>query len=155
LKDRKDIVVLGLGNPLMSDEGIGGFIIERLAGEGEKYENIDFVDAGVGGINLLHYMADRRKVILVDCAFMGREPGTMERFGPEEVKSVKKLAHLSLHEADVLKIIEMARQLGRCPEEIVIFGIEPASVELEQQLSETIAARVDDYVAAISKELVV
>ncbi len=155
MSDKKEIVVLGLGNPLMSDEGIGGFIIEVFVSQTDKYEDVDFVDAGTGGINLLHLIANRRKAILVDCAYMGQEPGTIKKFVPEQVKSVKQLAHLSLHEADVLKIIEMAKELGLCPQEIIIFGIEPATVEPNQELSETIAARIDDYIAVISKELAV
>lgn len=139
----------------MSDEGIGGFIIESFAGLADKYENVDFIDAGTGGISLLHLIANRRKAILVDCAYMGQEPGTIKRFVPEQVKSVKQLAHLSLHEVDVLKVIEMAKELDLCPQEIIIFGIEPATVEQNHELSKTIAARIDDYIAAISKELAV
>lgn len=155
MSDKKEIVVLGLGNPLMSDEGIGGFIIESFASRADKYENVDFIDAGTGGINLLHLIANRKKAILVDCAYMGQEPGTIKRFVPEQVKSVKQLVHLSLHEVDVLKVIEMAKELGLCPQEIIIFGIEPAAVEQNQELSKIIAARIDDYIAAISKELAV
>ena len=56
-----------------------------------------------------------------------------------KLKAVKKLAHQSLHEADILKILAMAKQLGQCPEEVVIFGIEPETIEPEQSLSQTIA----------------
>ena len=69
------------------------------------------------------------------------------------VKSVKKLAHQSLHEADLLKIIEISQKLDSCPEEIIIFGIEPAKVELHIGLGEVLMARIDDYIAAISQEL--
>jgi hydrogenase maturation protease len=149
---KKKILVLGLGNPLMADEGVGCRIIERFLTQAVKYPNIDFIDAGTGGMSILHLIADRQKVILVDCAYMGARPGTVKRFTPEDVQSTKKLAHLSLHEIDILKVIELAKQLGQCPDEIVIFGVEPETIEQRQSLSETILQKFDDYVAEISAE---
>ena len=99
---KNEVAVLGLGNPLMSDEGVGVFVVERLLADQEKYPAVDFIDAGTGGMAILHLIADRKKVIIVDCAYMEAEPGTIKRFTHDDVKSVKKLAHLSLHEVDIL-----------------------------------------------------
>jgi hydrogenase maturation protease len=150
---KKKILVLGLGNPLMADEGIGCRIIERFLTQVDKYPDIDFIDAGTGGMSLLHLIADRRKVILIDCAYMGTKPGTIKRFTPNDVKSIKKLAHQSLHEVDILKVLDLSRQLGQYPDEIIIFGIEPEEIKPKQKLSEILAKKLDDYTAAVSKEL--
>ena len=150
---KKQIAVLGLGNPLMADEGIGCLIIQQFQPQADKFPSVDFIDAGTGGMSLLHLIAGRRKVILIDCACMGTKPGTIKRFTPQDVKSVKTLAHQSLHEADILKILAMAKELGQYPDEIVIFGIEPECIEPRQELSQTIAGKLEDYTAAISKEL--
>lgn len=149
----KDTAVLGLGNPLMSDEGVGSLIIEQFLADRERYPSVDFIDVGTGGMSILHYISGRHKAIIVDCAYMGAEPGTIKRFRPDEVESVKKLAQQSLHEADVLKIIEIAKQLDLAPQQIIIFGIEPECVKPGQELSETLAAKIDDYIAALSQEL--
>ena len=149
----KDTVVLGLGNRLMSDEGVGSLIIERFLAEADRYPSVDFIDAGTGGMSILHYIAGRDKVLIVDCACMGTPPGTLKRFRPDEVKSVKKLTHQSLHEADVLKIIELAEKLGFAPQQIIIFGIEPECVKPGQKLTETLTARINDYITALSQEL--
>lgn len=151
---KKPTVVLGLGNPLMADEGIGIHLIERLAGSDDEYPDVEFVDAGTGGLSVLHQMEGRHRAIVIDCAFMGERPGTMRRFAPDEVRSTKVLAHQSLHEADLMRVIAMARQLGQAPEQIVIFGIEPERVELEQGLSATLMNRIDEYQSAILSELV-
>ena len=151
---KKNLIVLGLGNPLMSDEGVGGFLIERFLTRQGDYPDVEFLDAGTGGMNLLHLMAGRRKVVIIDCAYMETTPGTIRKFTPEDVKSVKKLAHQSLHEADLLKIIEISRKLGACPEKIIMFGIEPSTVEMNMGLSKALTPRIDDYIAVISKELV-
>jgi hydrogenase maturation protease len=150
---KKPVVVLGVGNPLMGDEGIGVYLVERLTRSAAEYPSVDFVDAGAGGLSVLHDLGGRHKAIIIDCAFMDEEPGTIRRFAPEEVRSTKVLAHQSLHEADLMRIIEIGRQLDQAPEEIVIFGIQPERVEFGQGLSPTLTARTDEYVSQILQEL--
>jgi len=150
---RKPIVVLGLGNPLMADEGIGVYLVERLLESADRYPAVDFIDAGTGGFSILYQIEDRRKAIVIDCAFMDEPPGTIRRFTPEQVQSVKVLAHQSLHEADLMQIIALARQLGQAPGEIVIFGIQPERVEPGIGLSRTLMERIDEYISAILQEL--
>jgi len=150
---KKDIVVLGLGNPLMSDEGIGGFLINKLLERECEFPDVDFIDAGTGGMAVLHLIAHRKKAVIMDCAYMNSAPGTITRFEPNDVKTQKKLAHYSLHEADILKIIDLSRELKQYPHQIVIFGIEPQFVKPGQQLSQILADRIDNYIAAILEEL--
>ena len=149
----KPVVVLGLGNPLMADEGIGVYLVERVMESAAEYPAVDFVDAGTGGLSILHHIEGRRKAVVIDCAFMDEPPGAIRRFTPEEVRSTKVLAHQSLHEADLMRIIAMARQLGQAPDEIVIFGIQPERVEFRQGLSRTLAEKIDEYVSMILHEL--
>jgi hydrogenase maturation protease len=145
-------VVLGLGNPLMTDEGIGVYLLERLA-ESAAYPSVDFIDAGTGGLAVLHCLEGRRKAVLIDCAFMEEPPGTIRRFTPEEVRSRKVLAQQSLHEADLTRVIAMARQLGQAPDEIVIFGIQPERIEPGLSLSQTLRDKADEYISTIVREL--
>ncbi len=153
----KETIVIGLGNPLMADEGIGTVLADKLAKlavAGElPSENVEYLDGGCGGMYLLHSIAGRKKVIMIDCALMGHEPGTIVRFTPEDVKTVKKMAHLSLHEVDILKVIELAGDLGQSPEEIVIFGIEPVSITQQMHLNEPIQQRLDEYLAMLKEEI--
>ena len=150
---KNDCIVLGLGNPLMYDEGIGGFLIDRFLENKDSYPNIDFVDAGTGGMSLLHLIADRKKAIIIDCAYMGKTPGTIVKFSPDKVRSVKKLLQYSLHEVDILKVIELAGQLNQCPDEIVIFGIEPEKIELREGPSPILREKIDEYIETIKAEL--
>ena len=150
---KKDIVVLGLGNPLMADEAVGGFLVNRLLEEKDSYPNIDFVDAGTGGMAILHLIAERKKAIIIDCAYMGKIPGTMVKFGYREVQSVKKLLHYSLHEVDILKVIDLAGQLNQCPEEIVILGVEPEKIEFRQGLSPALQKKINEYIETIKREM--
>lgn len=148
----KSVVVLGLGNPLMADEGIGVYLVERLLESAAEYPAVDFVDAGTGGLSILYQIEGRRKAVMIDCAFMDEPPGAIRRFTPEEVESRKVLAHQSLHEADLMQIIALARQLGSAPDEIVIFGIQPERVEPGLDLSPTLTERIDEYISMILHE---
>jgi hydrogenase maturation protease len=150
---KRPVVVLGLGNPLMADEGVGVYLIERLAERAAEYPAVDFVDAGTGGLAILHHIEGRHKAILIDCAFMDEPPGTIRRFTPDEVHSTKVLAHQSLHELDLMRVIAMAHELEQAPAEVVLFGIQPERIEMDQHLSPTLANRMNEYVSAVLHEL--
>jgi hydrogenase maturation protease len=150
---KKSVIVIGLGNTLMSDEGAGVRVVQRLSDFSGEFPPVDFVDAGTGGMSILHLIRDRDKAVFIDCTRMGEEPGVIRKFTPRELKSTKTLAHQSLHEFDLIKIIHMAYKLGQCPAEIIIFGIEPQSVKPGCELSEILADRIDEYVTAVCKEL--
>jgi hydrogenase maturation protease len=150
---KKAVIVIGLGNTLMSDEGIGVRVVQRLLDFAGRFPLVDFVDAGTGGMSILHLIRDKDKAIFIDCARMGKKPGDIKKFTPREIKSIKVLAHQSLHEADFIKIINMADKLGQCPAEIIIFGIEPQSVTPGRELSKILDDRIDEYATAVRNEL--
>jgi hydrogenase maturation protease len=150
---KKAVIVIGLGNMLMSDEGIGVRIVQRLLDFADKFPSVDFIDAGTGGMSVLHLIEGRDKVVFIDCAKMGEEPGAIKKFTPQEIQSTKVLSHQSLHETDLIKIINMADTLGQCHAEIIIFGIEPQSVRLGCEISKILADRIDEYASAVRNEL--
>jgi len=150
---KNPVVVLGLGNPLMADEGIGVHLIERLTKLAAQFPGVDFVDAGTAGMSVLHLIEGRRKAIFIDCAFMDEEPGAIKRFTPEDVRSTKVLACQSLHETDLLRILHLARQLDQAPGEVVIFGIQPERLTPDRNLSAALSDRIDAYLSQILREL--
>jgi hydrogenase maturation protease len=150
---KKPVVVLGFGNPLMADEGVGPYLVERLGRLAEQHPGVDFIDAGTGGMSVLHWIEGRRKAVFIDCAFIDEEPGAIRRFTPDEVRSTRVLTHQSLHEADLLHILVLARQLGQYPEQVVIFGIQPQVVEPRQRLSDALLDRTEQYLSEIVAEL--
>ena len=137
----------------MADEGVGVAVIERLQSLAERYPDVEFLDAGTGGMAILHRIDGREKVVFVDCAFMGEEPGAIRRFAPDQVRSTKVLAHQSLHEVDLFKILDLAEQLGQAPRRVVIFGIQPEVVTNRMGLSKMIADRMEQYIEVIRSEL--
>jgi hydrogenase maturation protease len=149
----KPTAVIGLGNPIRRDEGIGVRIVARLADKAGPRPDVEFIDAGTKGTELLHAMPGRRKVVVVDCCYLGEPPGTLRRFRPDDVRTRKGGSGLSVHEGDALRMIALSETLGECPEEVVIFGIEPEDIGFGRELTETLERRLDEYVSAIEAEL--
>jgi hydrogenase maturation protease len=114
---------------------------------------VDVIDLGTGGLAVVHEMAHRPKVIFVDCALMDEAPGTLRRFTPDEVVTRKIQTRLSLHEGDLMQSIALSRQLGECPPEIVIFGIQPKRVEMGESLSNELQARLSEYEERVLAEV--
>lgn len=150
---RRPIAVIGLGNTLMSDDGIGVHVVQRLSGLGDKYPSVEFIDAGTGGVSVLYIIEGRQKVIFIDCARMGEQPGLIKRFTLDQAGSNKILTGRTLHEADLLKVLDMAKKLGQLQGEVVIFGIEPDRISAGMELSNLLAERIDQYVSVICDEL--
>ena len=78
----KNIVVVGIGNILKTDEGIGVRILRELCKCDDEFPSIDFVDLGSGGMGLLHVIAHRKKAVIIDCAFMESLPGPWAALRP-------------------------------------------------------------------------
>jgi hydrogenase maturation protease len=149
----RPILVIGLGHALMRDEGIGCHLLRALQAQADRYPDVEFLDLGTSGLSIIHAIAGRRKTILVDCALMGEEPGAIRRFSSEDARSGKDLPGLSTHEGDLLALLATARALGAAPEEIVIFGIQPADISPGEHLSPGLSSRLPHYLAAICLDL--
>jgi hydrogenase maturation protease len=149
----KPAIVIGLGNPLMADEGIGTKVIEQLQCSAVDYPLVEFVDAGSGGLNILHLILGRDKAVIIDCALMSAPPGSIKRFTLGDIKTKKFLDRRSLHEADIIKVVELSKNLGQAPDEIVFFGIEPETIEQKMTLSESLQKNLPFYLETILEEL--
>jgi len=141
--------LIGLGNPAMSDDGIGLLVVERLAGTRLLPDGVTPVVLGQDGLALLAYLTESNAhVVIVDAVRMGMEPGCWRWFRPEDVESLKPEGRASTHEGDLLRILEMARELGEPLPSLKVLGIEPARLEPGFEISDTLQARFDEYVDA-------
>ncbi|HCM40536.1 MAG: hypothetical protein A2070_11810 [Bdellovibrionales bacterium GWC1_52_8] len=138
--------LVGIGNYMMGDDGIGPRIVEYVA---DHRLNSDFevLDLGDNGLNLLSYFDQTTdRMLWVDCVRMGCQPGEFRYFKPEQVESQKYLARRTTHEGDLLKVLEIAQAAGYAIPEIEIMGIEPEQVQQGQGLSEPVAKLFKTYV---------
>ncbi|KXA89012.1 hypothetical protein AKJ62_04000 [candidate division MSBL1 archaeon SCGC-AAA259D14] len=133
--------VIGIGNILKRDDGIGIRLVKELENRSLP-SDIRIIDADTGGLKVLHALKDFDKVIVIDAVKLGREPGEFSFFSPEEVRSLAETK--SSHEIDLLEILELSKQLGRTPEEIVIMGIEPGDTSFGEDLSPELEERFSE-----------
>jgi hydrogenase maturation protease len=140
--------LVGFGNYTAYDDSIGLRIIEYIAERGLEH-GFRALDLSTNSLNLVSYLdPDTKAILIVDSARMGMAPGETRFFTPRDVESQKQPGHLSTHEGDVLKVLELARAMQYPTPPIVIMGIEPESVRGEIGLSKTLQERLPAYAAA-------
>jgi hydrogenase maturation protease len=136
--------LIGIGNETMTDDGVGPRVAEASAQQAREL-GFETVILGHDAVGILAYFDEAtERIVFVDCVRMGKAPGEWACFSPDDVETRKTLDHLTTHEGDVLRIVELARQLG-CPiPPITIVGIEPERIEPGLELSDALQARIAD-----------
>ena len=145
-------LVLGLGNPLRGDDGIGPRVIESLHQRGLP-AGVEALDAGAAGLDLLNLLDGPQRVIIVDAAEMGRAAGAVVRFRPEDVTLTGSAERFSLHGRGVADALALADALGIPLPEIVVYGVQPTRVGWGLDLSDEVAAALPGLVQVILKEM--
>lgn len=144
-------LILGLGNPLRGDDGIGPRVVEEVTRRGLP-EGVSGLDGGVGGFDLLSVLEGWERVVVVDAADVGREPGQFVRFTPEQVCFVETTGSHSLHHAGLGEVLALANALGQALPEMTVFGVQPARVDWGQGLSPAVEAAIPALADAVLEE---
>ena len=134
-------IVLGLGNLLLRDEGIGVHIVRILEEQKILPPSVELVDGGVATLDVVEMFDENDRLIVVDTVQGGEEPGTIYRFRPNDVKS-KYSSTTSLHQLTFLEALRMAGQIGKVPADITIIGVEPAEMSYSMELSPIIEKKI-------------
>ncbi len=151
--DQSQITVLGIGNILLTDEGFGVRVIEKLFEQYDFPENVAIVDGGVLGIHLLGTLSKTRHLIVVDAVKNKQTPGTLYRLEKEELPE-RILMKNSLHQTDFLETLTLCQMIDETPDTIVVLGAEPQDIETHGvELTPVVAARVDETVSCVLQEL--
>jgi hydrogenase maturation protease len=147
-------LVLALGNPLRGDDGVGAAVVEALLAAGAP-PGVDVLDGGTPGLETVLLMQGYRRVVVVDAADMGHEPGAWTRFTREEVQLGSGDLHEIgiLHAAGLAEALALGEALDVLPPEIVIYGVQPSEVGWGPGLSAPVEAAVPMVCAAIIHEL--
>ncbi len=151
-RGRKRCLILGLGNPLRGDDGVGPRVVAELLRRGLP-DGVEVVDGGTRGLDLLHLLEGWEQAIIVDAAMLGRNPGEYVRFTPEEAHLLGTLVPLSSHAAQLADVLTLARALGRRLPDIIIYGIQPERMDWEEGLSPAVEAALPRLVEDILGQL--
>ena len=145
-------LVLGVGNKLMSDEGIGVHAIERLASKYKLPEEVQVLDGGTLGLDLLYYLEGIENLLIVDAAETGKEAGTMIRLEDDEVPAFMSIK-ISPHQMGVPDMLAAAKMKDIYPKRLVLWGIQPDVITLSLDLSPALASKVDSLTDKLVDEL--
>ena len=149
----KRLLVLGVGNLLLTDDGAGVHAVTELAGEeGWDQDKVDFLDGATFTQDIFYVFQKYERVLVLDTVKGGREPGTVYRFTEENLRDNYE-QRLSLHDIDLLDSLKMAELLGNKPE-IMVLGIEPLTIsEWSMEMSEPVKAKYPTFLEAARREI--
>ncbi len=149
----KKIKILGCGNTLMGDDGVGIRAIERLQ-KMKLPENVEIIDAGVGGLAILSWIEDADKVVIVDAVQTGNEPpGTVYKFTDKELPP-SDMFMLSLHDLNLVDTINVGRLVQKMPEDVIIIGVEVKRLaEFTRELTPEVEAALPEVLDLVLREI--
>ncbi len=134
----KKIGILGVGNLLLSDEGVGVHLVRYLEQHYIMPAEVELYDGGTAGLYLSGFVETCRVLIVVDALAIKAQPGTIRIYYDDEVKSSLLQTHLSPHQMGFLETVELCRLQGREPEQLVVIGVCPAQIDAGVELSDEI-----------------
>jgi hydrogenase maturation protease len=142
---------MGVGNILLGDEGIGVHAIKAMQGL-ELPSHVELMDGGTASLDLLYPMRDREKVIIIDAVKGDDKPGTIYRFTPQDI-TIHKSVNTSMHEVDLMEAITLPEFMGGVEANIVIYGVQPKSLDWSLELTPEVAEAIPKLIKAILKEI--
>jgi hydrogenase maturation protease len=148
---RPPVLVLGLGNPLLRDEGVGVHVAAALAEAGLP-PSVEVVDGGTLGLDLADVIGGRRLVVVVDACAGPWAPGTVLRLGPDELQDSAG-AEISAHGPALPEALRLARFLGDPPDEVVVLAVVPADTGWGEELTPRIGRLVPEILSLVHTEI--
>lgn len=142
---RQETLVVGLGNPLMGDDGVGLAALERLRTEYELPPEVELIDGGTWGMNLLPILEGADSIIFLDAIRIGAVPGTVIELEQEELP--RMLLHkMSPHQIDLREVLALALLRGNLPAQLAAIGVEPEYVEMTLEISQPVQEAIGEMV---------
>ena len=146
-------LILGIGNILLKDEGIGVHTVKRLQ-QMDLPSDVEIIDGGTLGFGLLPCLEGRKKIILLDAIQAEEgEPGNIYRFHPEEVRHIALRTKFSFHQTSFFDIVQFAEYLIKNKPEVVIIAVQPKDISPGMELTPEIEARIPALIKLVMEEL--
>jgi hydrogenase maturation protease len=142
------ILVLGIGNTLLIDEGVGIFAMRELEARYGPCDDIEFLDGGTLSFTLAVPIAECDALLVIDAAELGAAPGTVRSFeGAEMDRFLGASRKSSVHEVGLLDLMSISQLSGRWPQQRALIGIQPAVIAWGEELSPAVAAALPEVCA--------
>ena len=143
------ILIIGIGNLLCRDEGIGVHVIERMKAL-ELPDHVELLDIGTSTMDLISYLEGVKKLVVIDAMKAGGIPGTIYKCRPEDLLPTED-GPISLHEIGLIETLDMVKKKG-LEMETVIFGVEPKVLDWGMELSDAVKSKIPAIIEAVLKE---
>lgn len=146
------IAVLGIGNILLSDEGIGVRVVEAINDRYELPESVEIIDGGTMGLDLLPFIEGKDKILIIDAVNIEKPPGTIVKIEGDEIPKFLGMK-ISVHQIGLPDMLAAAKLMGIMPEEICLIGIQPKNMETGLLLSDDVGDNLDSLVEIATNKL--
>ena len=146
------VLILGVGNILLTDEGIGVRTLEALQQRYCMPDDVELVDGGTAGMELMEIMANRDHVILIDAINTGAAPGTLITLEEEEVPALFR-SRISPHQLGISDLLGVMTLTGELPKHFTLFGVVPYSIDTGVELTKAMESKRDQLVAKVVSKL--
>jgi hydrogenase maturation protease len=150
--NRYRVLVLGLGNVLLGDDGVGPLALARIEGERLIPDGVRLAEGGTLGLALLSEITEARHLILVDAVATDDPPGTLVRLDGEAVADAVR-DRLSVHQVGVADLLDAARLIGRYPDSVVLLGLVPGRIGLSLTRTAAVDQALPALVSAVVREV--
>jgi hydrogenase maturation protease len=145
-------LVLGVGNILLQDEGVGVRVVEHLQHTYDFPDEVQVLDGGTMGMDLINFIEDLEHLLVIDAVDDGQPAGTILRLVDDEIPALLQ-RKMSPHQIGLSDILSVAKLRDRMPQHVVLIGIQPESLQTGLELSPRIQACMDELVAAVLRQL--
>ena len=147
------VVVLGVGNILMSDEGVGVHAVEALANGYDIPDEVEIIDGGTSGMDCLDRIADADLLLIADCMrSKDKAPGTITRLEDGQIDAWFK-TKISPHQVGLSDVLATCNFHGMAPKRVVLLGVQPASFDTSMELTPAVAAVLPDLLGRMIAEI--
>ena len=151
MNDTLPTLVIGLGNPFRSDDGVGPVIARQL--RAMEMPGVAVREESGEGASLIEAWKNAVQAILIDAVESGAAPGTIHRLDATSTPVPSRFFHYSTHAFSVAEAVELARTLGRLPPRLIVYGIEGRDFSAGERLSPEVAASVDELLRRVRQEI--
>jgi len=146
------ITILGLGNILMTDEGVGVHTVNEFEKRYEVPDYVEIIDGGAAGLDLIPFIEGRKRVLMVDAVNFDREPGYIDTLVNDAIP-VRIGQKASMHHLGLMDVLSIVKLSGNFPEEMCIIGIQPKSLELGLDMTPEICDKKEALIKRIVEKL--
>ncbi len=146
------VTVLGLGNILMSDEGVGVHVVNEFQERYAVPEYVEIIDGGAAGLDLIPFIEGKERVLMVDAVNFDREPGFIGMLENEEIPA-RLTSKVSMHHLGLMDVLSIVRLSGKYPKDVCIIGIQPKSLELGLAMTPEVSGKKELLITLVADKL--